>query len=466
MCLLGLILACPPPASAQCPLEWQNVGDPNAFPDWTYGVNSLTVYNVQLIAGGFFNSVHNSSGTVPAANVARWDGVHWNALDPCNPDTSGLNGCVYSLTEWDGKLIAGGLFSRTNTSYPDPNHWVPRVGRYDPNAPNGGTWEPLTVHDPNDPNHPLYTYWYGGGVVALAAYDGKLVVGGHLGLVDGVVVANVAEWNGSHWAPIEGGGQSGFGDPNWPPGDSVSALSLYGGDLIVGGAIGFQAAVKSWNGSAWADMSTGFPDALGGVSALAVFNGDLLAAGVFGTWQPGDLESGVARWTGSEWVPLASGRSSGLAGTINALAGYDGALYAGGWLHADPNDPNAVCFMAKWDGAAWTALTPDLDKEVYALTDFDCDLVVGGFFQHWGVNHLAQHVARLAHNCAMGDMNCDGLVDFEDIAAFVLALYSPSEYPNAYPCCDILNGDCGGAGGPDGSVTFADINCFIALLGG
>ncbi len=59
-----------------------------------------------------------------------------------------------------------------------------------------------------------------------------------------------------------------------------------------------------------------------------------------------------------------------------------------------------------------------------------------------------------------GDLNCDGLVTFDDINPFVLALSSPAGYQAAFPNCNILNGDCNG----DGLVDFDDINAFVALL--
>ncbi len=59
-----------------------------------------------------------------------------------------------------------------------------------------------------------------------------------------------------------------------------------------------------------------------------------------------------------------------------------------------------------------------------------------------------------------GDMNCDGVVDFLDINAFVLAISDPGAYQAAYPGCDIMNGDCNG----DGLVDFGDINSFVDQL--
>jgi hypothetical protein len=62
----------------------------------------------------------------------------------------------------------------------------------------------------------------------------------------------------------------------------------------------------------------------------------------------------------------------------------------------------------------------------------------------------------------LGDLNCDGIVDFDDINPFVLAISDPVAYAAAYPDCDILAGDCNG----DGYVDFDDINPFVVLLSG
>ncbi|MEW6249473.1 MAG: hypothetical protein AB1716_02420 [Planctomycetota bacterium] len=61
-----------------------------------------------------------------------------------------------------------------------------------------------------------------------------------------------------------------------------------------------------------------------------------------------------------------------------------------------------------------------------------------------------------------GDMNCDGVVNFDDINPFVLALSDPPGYAAAYPDCDRALGDVNG----DGVVDFDDINPFVALLTG
>jgi hypothetical protein len=62
----------------------------------------------------------------------------------------------------------------------------------------------------------------------------------------------------------------------------------------------------------------------------------------------------------------------------------------------------------------------------------------------------------------LGDLNCDGWVDFDDINPFVLALADPAGYWTAFPDCNWYNGDCN----CDEVVDFDDINPFVACIAG
>jgi len=61
----------------------------------------------------------------------------------------------------------------------------------------------------------------------------------------------------------------------------------------------------------------------------------------------------------------------------------------------------------------------------------------------------------------LGDLDCDGDVDFDDINPFVLALSGEAAYLDDYPDCRWLNADIDG----DGDVDFDDIDPFVTLLG-
>jgi hypothetical protein len=62
-----------------------------------------------------------------------------------------------------------------------------------------------------------------------------------------------------------------------------------------------------------------------------------------------------------------------------------------------------------------------------------------------------------------GDLNCDGVINFDDIDPFVSALGADQLAWNlAHPRCHWLNADCNA----DGVVDFDDIDAFVALLSG
>ena len=75
---------------------WQPLGS-----GMNYIVYALTVYNGELIAGGYFTT----AGGNLASKIARWDGATWQALG------SGMNRPVNALTVYNDELIAGGAFS-------------------------------------------------------------------------------------------------------------------------------------------------------------------------------------------------------------------------------------------------------------------------------------------------------------------------------------------------------------------
>ncbi len=61
---------------------------------------------------------------------------------------------------------------------------------------------------------------------------------------------------------------------------------------------------------------------------------------------------------------------------------------------------------------------------------------------------------------AIGDLNCDGLINAFDIDPFVLALTSPESYAQSFPHCNYMLADING----DGMVNAFDIDPFVILL--
>ena len=85
-------------------------------------------------------------------------------------------------------------------------------------------------------------------------------------------------------------------------------------------------------------------------------------------------------------------------------------------------------------------------------------LIDGGYAY---VTCLSQGLAVIAIR-TVGDLNCDGSIDFDDIDPFVAALSGEAGYRAAYANCHWRNGDCNG----DGEINFDDIDAFVGLLAG
>jgi hypothetical protein len=393
---------------------WQPFGAGASGGSSTPEVDALAVYPPgtefagQLIAGGNFGSMDG----VPAANIARWDGAAWH------PVGAGLNRAVFAITFWDPdgpgpaapQLIAGGVFTGSGgvpASY---------VARFD-----GTAWQPLGGGMAGDPMWPDST-----GVLTLESWDPDgagplppvLIAGGFFAEAGGVPAHNIASWNGSAWAPLSTGVSGAPAGSNFGPG--VVWLAVWDPDglgaappVLVAGGFFFTAGgvttnnIASWNGSAWSGFSTGMND---GVQCLSVFGGQLVAGGSF-TSAGGTPARGAATWTGSAWQPLGGG----FDGAVLALTPYvppgsiTTQLFAGGQFDPWPANMHNV---ASWDGSAWSPFSvPVGNTYVYAMAQFGGDMIAGGSFSTPpGDMNGIQNLARWDGVDLTGIGNTNGMV--------------------------------------------------------
>jgi len=204
---------------------------------------------------------------------------------------------------------------------------------------DGSSWAALDGVDPQGVG-------VAGTVYAMDVDDSNLYVGGWFTFAGGttMTVGNKVMWDGSSWSAL--------GDATW---NAIYAMAADGSDLYIGGAfdrIGgatdWYYYIAKWNGNGWVRLN-GEPDAR--VNALAMdSSGNLYAGGEFTT--AGEVTvNRIAKWDGSEWSALGSGMN----GTVNALAiDSSGNLYAGGdFTTASGVTVNGI---AKWDGSEWSAL--------------------------------------------------------------------------------------------------------------
>jgi hypothetical protein len=88
---------------------------------------------------------------------------------------------------------------------------------------------------------------------------------------------------------------------------------------------------------------------------------------------------------------------------------------------------------------------------------------------HWPVGAATMDLndasfSFTVESVCIGDLNCDGHIDFGDINPFVLYLSNFGAWQAAFPGCNPLNGDIN-CDGTYGQASFGDINPFVALMG-
>ncbi len=282
--------------------------------------------NGDVYIGGQFAVV---SG-VPAAGMARWDGVSWQPVGVGfgYGTTPGAQARVEALLfQPNGNLLAAGEFT---TAGGNP---AVAVASWD-----GANWGPL--------GSGLFKVSNGNarGNAMLALPNGGTLVAGEFQMAGGVPVANIAAWNGSTWSATGSGIN----------GDTVTAAELPNGDLVVAGSflsIGPGVAcdrVARRSGGVWSAF--GPLPLVGSVTAMTTTDdGAVLVAGLVPTGSTST--SAVLRWNGSTWSPLGSPP----AGTISLLrSAPNGDVWCGGSLQSPT--PLAIMPLARWDGTSWQAV--------------------------------------------------------------------------------------------------------------
>ncbi len=223
----------------------------------------------------------------------------------------------------------------------------------------------------------------GTNVFAITVYNGNLVVGGTGDNDPGTADNNLLWWDGSTWNTFNGGTSTG----------TVYALTVYNGQLYAGGSFVIFPTVLDpahnfarWNAGAglWEDVNSGTDNT---VYAFLQFNGDLVVAGAF-LHAGGSPEKYIARWNGS-WQPLGSGSDQ----NISALTLFNGQIVA---ASSYPTPSGYEITAGAWDGSAWhpfgAGFPNGMDNIIWSLGVYNGQLVAGGYFTHANsqpANHIA-----------------------------------------------------------------------------
>lgn len=298
----------------------------------------------ELYVGGTFTEVDG----VPAARLARYDGVSWMEVG------GGCNGTVNTLTVFDDgsgeALYVGGEFTLAGGV---PANYVARW--------DGSTWTTLGLGA-------------GGKVLDLLVHDDgggpALFVGGIFVTAGGAPASGVARWDGAAWSALGSGLQ-----PFIITTPQARTLEVFddgfGSQLYVGGF--FQSAgnqpntryLARWDGAVWSNLGPNFIGSVNDLEALTDGNGcRLIIAGDFDLFVGFVEAKKIVSWNAAGYASMGPGLNFFNDGT-DALAVFDDGLGGGPRLVAGGGF--TTCFTApasylvSWGGcpdgvSAWTDL--------------------------------------------------------------------------------------------------------------
>ncbi|MFN0242904.1 MAG: hypothetical protein ACKVWV_08450 [Planctomycetota bacterium] len=181
--------------------------------------------------------------------------------------------------------------------------------------------------------------------------------------------------------------------------DDGNGPALYCAGRFTRAGAASAVGIARWSGTDWQALGSGLdlpsPNDQGYGLALTVFDDGtgpaLFVAGGFPT-AGGVTVSNIAKWDGAAWSALGSGVNSWVSSLVVFDDGNGAALYAAGAF--DIAGGVSARGIAKWDGSSWSALGTGLGTRGFlnglgfALATFDDGsgpaLYVGGYFDSAG----------------------------------------------------------------------------------
>jgi hypothetical protein len=183
-----------------------------------------------------------------------------------------------------------------------------------------------------------------------------LFVGGDFTVIGGVAANRAAVYRGGVWSPL------GLGIANGSvyaveAYDDGSGTAVYFGGSFVNAGGGSASRIAKWDGVAWSALGTGVSGGFNTVDGLRTFDdgaGPRLFVGGSFTVAGGVAANRVAKWNGAAWSAVGSGMNSYVWDFAVHDEGFGPRLFACGPFSVAGGV--ACNRVARWDGAAWSAV--------------------------------------------------------------------------------------------------------------
>ena len=394
--------------------------------NWWYGfdiihgpnsrVLALCEYNGSLVAGGSFSSISGKR----TGSLAMWDGESWHSWAP--PGWTSTT----ALTVFENRLIVGGvsvlrgppwqnmgqvlgdafevskLVVASDTLYAlydnSIRRWSESSGLWSL-VPGIGYVTEIAVHNGRLVAGGNFTIglsrniairngntWLGlstgvGGtseVTDLISFGGRLFVSGVFELAGGLLVNDLAAWDGQSWTPLPGGRHSKF--------------TVHGDSLF---ALGQSGHVEKWNESGWISIPWNTdPSEVPLAKVLASIGGKLTIAGEYPRINNQPFYD-VATLGLNGWTRLSPLIGQGLNGSVTAATVFlDTLRVAGSFTRGGAKKVRGI---ATWSGYDWFEFDSQL-PDVSCLEVINGTLLAGGRFGVVGgltLNNIARWTGSL-----------------------------------------------------------------------
>lgn len=327
-------------------------------------------HNGELYAGGFFTQINGDN----ALSVAKWNGNNWVDVG------GGLTDGLHHLEVIDSTLYAVRYEMQVDSNwvyYLDNGAWQKLGSGFYLSGANAGQFYTPSMYDVRE-------------------YNGEVYACGEFNENAGIGMERIAKWDGADWSALGAGLTNPFfGQTVYP-----HQMLVHNGLLYVCG--NFQQAggvqvngVAAWDGSAWSALGAGFNST---VYALGVYNNELYAGGDFS--MSGSTALGaVAKWDGANWVSPGFGfQYSSPNGYlfVHTIEELNNELFVmGGFDRVVPDgqSPLMAGSIVSFDGQNLDLLAGGANNDVESITDFQGQVLIGGFFSTAGNGVTASKLA-------------------------------------------------------------------------